>query len=200
MRCIRTLFPSELSRYEAHLLRLNHADRRLRFGHPIADDAVRAHVAGLDLAERDRILAHFDDAGRVVGAVHIALPAPAAPTAQKAAEFAFSVDDAMRGHGLGGHLFHRAEIWARNRAIRRAYLYFLTENHAIRALARKAGMVTHVEAGECEARMDLLPATPFTLLSEMTAERIAVLEYSSKPSWSEAFKRVAWPQWGGAAA
>ena len=80
---IRTLTASELPKYRDHLLRLDEADRRLRFGFPISDQAIRDHVRKIDLAT-DRMLVQVDDELEIIGAVHIAAGAPGIVRAQAA--------------------------------------------------------------------------------------------------------------------
>ena len=164
---IRPLTPSELPNYLEHLLRLDSADRRMRFGFPIGDTGLRAHVQRIDL-RTGHILALFDDLD-VVAAAHIVR------ASDDVAEFAFSVDREWRGRGVGSELFDRAVLWARNRGIRRAIVYCLNENQAMRHIARKAGGQMTVSAGETEGRLELLPATPLSLLVEQASERSAWL-------------------------
>lgn len=167
MGLIRPLTPSELPNYLEHLLRLDSADRRMRFGFQIGDTGLRAHVQRIDL-RTGHILALFDDLD-VVAAAHIER------ASDDVAEFAFSVDRERRGRGVGSELFDRAVLWARNRGIRRAIVYCLNENQAMRHIARKAGVQMTVEAGEIDGRLELLPATPLSLLVEQASERSAWL-------------------------
>lgn len=171
---IRTLAPSERPAYEAHLLRLDANARRLRFGYFIDDDAVRRHIAGLN-PHTDRILGVVE-AGCVAAAVHIvrAKQQPDAPGG--AVEFAFSVDADRRGQGLGRRLFDQALAWSRNRGMREVCIYFLTDNHAMRHLARRIGMTISCEAGECLGTLTLAPPTPFSFVREVAAEQWAIWE------------------------
>ncbi len=178
MRCARTLNPAEWQAYEAHLLRLDSEARRLRFGYKIDDRAIRAHVASL-VPARDRILAVVEG-GRVVAAAHIARAAAEPEINTGTVELAFSVDADKRGQGFGRLLFDQALAWSRNRGLRRAALYFLADNHAIRRLASRAGMSVEGRAGEYEAIMALPPATPFSLARELAAERWALWEEQSR--------------------
>ena len=167
MGLIRPLTPSELPNYLEHLLRLDSADRRMRFGFQIGDTGLRAHVQRIDL-RTGHILALFDDLD-VVAAAHIAR------ASDDVVEFAFSVDRERRGRGVGSELFDRAVLWARNRGIRRAIVYCLNENQAMRHIARKAGVQMTVAAGETDGWLELLPATPLSLLVEQASERTAWL-------------------------
>lgn len=170
MRHIRTLLPHELPKYREHLLRLSPEDRRMRFGHPIADDGVHTFVDRLS-AGSNRILAHHDPSRQVVGAAQLAIDG------RESVELAFSVDATCRGQGIGRDLLNRGLLWARNRGIRHAHVFFLAENKSMRRLARDAGMEIHVEAGECEATLVPPPATPVSVLSELTFEAQAMGDY-----------------------
>lgn len=170
---IRTLTPSELSAYRAHLLRLNREDRRLRFGYPIQDEAVCSFVARLDPTE-DRVLAVFNDDLEVIGSVQVSF------RDRKAIEFAFSVDPVARGAGLGRALFDRAILWARNRGFRGAHIFFLADNQVMRRMARALGMTVTLESGDCEGTMALPRATPFSMAREFALENLASLDYASK--------------------
>ena len=172
MHCIQTLEPAEWGKYLEHLVRLDPEDRRLRFGYAVDDVTIRAYVRGLD-PRAHRLIVHLDDNGRVVGAVHLA------PSGGNV-EFGVSVDSAWRGQGLGRQLFERAVLWARNRGLRKAHVYCLTDNRAMRHIARTAGMEIELEAGESAGALALVPATPFSLLREMTAERWALYERSRR--------------------
>lgn len=173
--CIRTMTRVELPKYQDHLLRLNAEDRRLRFGFPISDPAIREHVRGIDM-EADRILVQVDDDLEIIAAVHIAAGASGA------VEFAFSIDRPWRGRGLGRALFQQAILWARNRGRREAFIYFLVDNRAMRRLAREIGMVSHNDAGEIEGRLTLEPPTPLSYLRELATERWGMYDYSLKVS------------------
>jgi GNAT superfamily N-acetyltransferase len=166
---IRSLTASELPKYLEHFLRLDPTDRRMRFGLLIGDNGIREYVQRIDL-RADHILALFDDDLDVVAAVHIV-------RARKddLAEFAFSVDREWRGFGVGRELFDRTVLWARNRGIRQAIVYCLNENQAMLHIARKAGVQMTLAAGEIEGRLELLPATPLSLLVEQASERLAWL-------------------------
>ena len=172
MPLIRPLSAAELPRYRDHLLRLDAEDRRLRFGFLATDDSIRQHVAKLDL-DRDRILVGVDANMDVIAAAHVS-PADAE------VEFAFSVDRAWRGRGLGTHLFDQAVLWARNRGLRQAHLYCLADNQVMKHMARKSEMVITSDAGESEGCLTLLPPTPLSLIGEMVTGFAGLFDLSLK--------------------
>ena len=55
----------------AHFLALSAADRRLRFGRPIAESVIATYVDGIDFT-RDTILGVRDDQSQVIGVAHMA--------------------------------------------------------------------------------------------------------------------------------
>lgn len=164
--------PPEFGLYRDHLLRLSPKDRRLRFGHPRNDEAVRGHVDGLQ-PSRDIILAHFDPELEVIGAVHIALSG-------RVAELAFSVDQRHRRRGIGTALFERAVVCARNRGVRSAVIYCLAGNREMRSLARKARMTISTGAGDSEGTLELPPIMPASVVSEMVSGQAGLCDYALK--------------------
>jgi GNAT superfamily N-acetyltransferase len=169
MIIIRTLLPIEYDGYRDHLMRLDAADRRLRFGGPIGDDGIGRFVEKLKLRDTRILAAHDPAALRVIGAAHLATGH------HGTAEAAFSVDHDARGQGLGRALLDRAILWARNRGVRTLHLHFLSDNSALRALARAAGMSIESQAGECEAELALPVASPLSLWREAAAETAGLL-------------------------
>lgn len=143
---------------ETHFLALDADDRRLRFGTPISDDAVRGYVARIDFV-RDGLFAAQDDGARIVAAVHVAFTAGSA-------ELGLSVLPGFRGQGLGNALFARAVIHLRNRGAREVFVHCLSENGAMMHLARKHRMRIVHEGGETDARLAVDPPDAFTLYDE----------------------------------
>jgi RimJ/RimL family protein N-acetyltransferase len=150
---------------EAHFLALESEDRRLRFGAPIADEALAAYVARIDF-DRDGAFAVQDDELRLLAVVHVA-------NSGQAAEMGLSVLPGWRGQGLGQALFQRAVTHLRNRGTLEAQVHCLTENAAMMHLARKSGMRIDYSGGESDARLVLRPATASTLMNEWLADRQA---------------------------
>ncbi len=173
MHPVRVLMPFELALYRDHLLRLGPEDRRLRFGYPRDDDAVRGYVNGLQ-PSHDVILAHFNAELKVIGAVHVAL------CTRNVAEFAFSVDADHRRCSIGAALLLRAVDFTRNRGVRSAVVYCLAENRQMRSLARKARMTVSTGAGDSEGALALAPATPASILGEMVSAYAGLCDYASK--------------------
>ncbi|HEX6265358.1 MAG TPA: GNAT family N-acetyltransferase, partial [Burkholderiales bacterium] len=132
------ILPRELTRpdrpaLERHFLALEAEDRRLRFGAPLNDFAVRTYVVRIDF-DADAAFGVFDDDLHLVGAAHLG-------RSRGHAELGVSVLAGHRGRGIGGALLARAHMHARNWGVRALFMHCLTENRAMMHLARKQGMV-----------------------------------------------------------
>lgn len=173
MIAARTLLPAEMELYRDHLLRLDAADRRLRFGTTISDEAIEAFVARIS-RWRTRIIARFNHRLEVIAAVQISL------SDGPLAELAFSVDAAERGQGVATALMDRALLWARNRGILRVHAHCQAENQPMRRLARRAGMAIDMGAGEAEGILDLPAATPLSMARELWLEQAGLWDYAVK--------------------
>ena len=143
MMTIRRLTRANRRGLVTHFLALDTDDRRLRFGNPINDDAVRAHVDNLDF-ERDGVFAQNDSRRRIVGAAHAAV-------AGGTAEIGLSVLPRVRGRGLGTNLFKHAAKFACERGVQRINMHYLSENRAMQHIAVKAGMRIESHGGVSDA-------------------------------------------------
>ncbi|HUP98566.1 MAG TPA: GNAT family N-acetyltransferase [Usitatibacter sp.] len=157
---ITTVRLGELDRaaLTTHFLSLGREDRRLRFGAPIADEALREYVARLHF-DRDGLFAVQDEALAIVAVVHVA-------TTGKSAELGLSVLPHARAQGLGNALYRRAVTFLRNRGGEEIFVHCLAENGAMMHLARKNGMRIVHSAGESDARLALEPATADSFINE----------------------------------
>jgi RimJ/RimL family protein N-acetyltransferase len=193
MDIARILTPAELDLYRDHLLRLGAADRRLRFGATVGDETIEAFVARISPWDT-RIIARFNDRLEVVAAVQVTV------VDGPLAELAFSVDEAERGRGLGTALMRRALLWARNRGIRRLCLYCRAENHAMRRIARRAGMALAMSEGDAEGFLDVPPSTPLSIAREFCSEQAGLWDYlltagpRSRAQWPLAVAARLYPQ------
>ena len=177
----------ELSRLDAaplheHFLSLGPEDRRLRFGIPIGDSAVRAYVARIDF-ERDAVFGILDDELRLAGAAHLARE-------PGHAELGVSVLPGHRGRGLGGALLARAHLHARNWGVRALFMHCLTENSIMMHLARKQGMDILAERGEADAWLRLPPADAASHFTALFDQRVALFDYAWKAQLAGA-RRIA---------
>jgi GNAT superfamily N-acetyltransferase len=156
---------SERDALEKHFLALGSEDRRLRFGSPLGDEGVRAYVARIEF-ERDEVFVVRDAELAIIGAAHVAF-------GDGACELGLSVLPEARAQGIGNALFERAVMHLRNRGVEKVFVHCLSENEAMKHLARKHGMRLAYEGGESDASMRLPPATPETVLAEWVQDQHA---------------------------
>ena len=169
---IRNLSRADRDGLAAHLLALDAADRRLRFGTPLSDIGVRGYVAGIDFA-RDAVFGVIDCDLRIVGAAHVA-------RGDGHAEVGLSVLPEFRRRGVGGALLERSAMHARGWYVRKLLMHCLAENVAMRRLAQRQRMRIVTESGESEAWLALAPPDPATVAGEFVADRVGLLDYTLK--------------------
>ena len=169
---VRELSGPERPALVPHFLALGGEDRRLRFGAPFNDSAVRAYVERIDF-ERDAMFGVFDDALHLIGVAHVA-------RGGEHAELGVSVLEGHRGRGIGGALLARAHMRARNWGLQALFMHCLTENAAMMHLARKQEMDIVVEYGEADAWLKLPPADASSHFGEVFAQRVALFDYALK--------------------
>jgi GNAT superfamily N-acetyltransferase len=169
---VRELSRFERSALERHLLSLEADDRRLRFGIPLGDVAVRGYVARIDL-ERDVVFGILDEELQLLGAAHVA-------RGHGHAELGVSVLAGHRNRGIGGALLERACMRARNWGVGALFMHCLNENAAMMHLARRQNMAIVAEAGEADAWLALAPADAASLFGEVFAQRVALFDYALK--------------------
>jgi len=177
-----TVIVRELSRLdrralEVHFLALGTWDRRLRFGVPLNDAAIRAYVRRIDF-DQDAAFGVFGDELQLLGVGHLGRGAGHA-------ELGVSVLEGHRDRGIGSALLGRAHMHARNWGVRSLFMHCLTENGAMMHLARKQNMRIATEAGEADAWLELPPADAASYLGAVFEQRVALFDYALKQgrSW-----------------
>lgn len=186
---IKELTAQDTPALEKHFLALDKNDRRLRFGSPLNDHAVRHYVRHIDFG-RDAVFGVADEKLRLVAAGHLA-------RSVEAAEFGVSVLAEHRGRGLGGAMLRRAHMHARNWGAPRLFMHCLSENDALMRLARKQGMDIVAESGEAEAWLKLPPADTASYMNEVFEQRVALFDYALKAQLEGARRAVGALQSGG---
>ena len=156
---------TDRERIQAHFLKLNPNDRRLRFGATLSDEALIDYVQRIDF-ESDGIFAVSDNDLRLIGVVHIA-------QTDSGAELGLSVLHGVRGMGIGAALFTRATMHLRNRSVRQVTIHCLSENAAMMHLAQKHGMQLSRDGCDREARLLLPVATSETVMLEWLQDQQA---------------------------
>ena len=169
---VREISRLDRSALETHFLALGTWDRRLRFGVPLNDAAIRAYVRRIDF-DQDAAFGVFGDDLHLVGAGHLG-------RGTGHAELGVSVLEGQRGCGVGGALLARAHMHARNWGVRTLFMHCLSENAAIMHLARKQGMQVVAASGEADARLALPPADASSLLGAVFEQRVALFDYALK--------------------
>lgn len=162
---IRKLWLGEAKAYRDHLLRLDPASRRNRFGGAVADEFVAAYAAG---AMRGRGVMHAFLVDRVLRGVAELKPFGSGfPTE---AEVAFSIEKPWQSHGVGSALLERTLLTARNRGIKLVHMACLGDNARMQQLARKYEAELRVDMGSVVGEVAAAQATPLSLFREMLAD------------------------------
>lgn len=176
---VRKLSLSDKTKIINHLVSLQGEDRRLRFGSPVNNDYIKNYVD--KSFEQDSMwfgVDHID--GHLVASCHAAI-------FNGEAELGCCVDEDFRGEGLAQKMFDRAVTWLRSRGIKHVCMHCLTENAAMRHIARKNHMAVVSEYGETDANVTLVPATPIIHVYDAYADRIAMYDMMMKKNvrmWS----------------
>lgn len=170
MSVFRKLLPSELDRYEEHLLHLSPDDRYARFAGFLSDEAIRKHCQALDLQKA--ILVGFFDRGTLYGVCELRMISNgAAPRA----EAAFSVDRGFQNRGICTGLINRALTIARNRGVRVVDVVCLLQNRRMQAVARHYSDNVVVDSGEVVISIDIARSNQVSLLLELIDDGAGML-------------------------
>jgi GNAT superfamily N-acetyltransferase len=108
----------------------------------------------------------------VVAAGHIALE-------DNTTELAFSVLKEYRKQGMGDALMKRTIEWCQNRNIKGGCMVCLSTNAAIKALAKKHGVLIN-QGGETLANISIPEATPTSVMHEVVESNMARLDHMTK--------------------
>lgn len=174
---IRILSAKHRPKIAAHLKSLGSQDRYLRFGYPATDEQIDAYVEHLDFA-RDDIYGVFNRKLEILSMAHLAFSVD--PQWATCAEFGVSVDVKLRGRGLGGRMFERAVIHARNQGVALLFIHALSENTPMLKIARKAGARVERDGSESDAYLSLPPANLDSQVHEFLEEGMADLDFQIK--------------------
>jgi GNAT superfamily N-acetyltransferase len=147
----RSLLPLERRDFAEHLVRLSAADRRMRFGCAASDDFIRRYVARIPVT--DAIYGAFDETLVLRGAAHVAF-------VETTADLGLSVEEGLRGMGVGTRLLDGALDLAQARGARAFTSQCLTHNRWMMGRVRKLGFKVRSEGGESTATGELSAPTP----------------------------------------
>jgi RimJ/RimL family protein N-acetyltransferase len=167
----------------SHLLTLSPADRRLRFGSTMHNEALERYVKGIDFA-RDKVFGILGNDMSLVGAAHLALD-----RARGCAELGLSVEPLQRGKGHGLTLLMRAKLHAMNLGYTTLFMHCLSENQIMVHLARKAGLKLVTDRGEVDAHLELDATSYGAVAREAVEDQMALVDLMCKQQFQWLFKR-----------
>jgi len=161
---IRKLWPSDLTAFRDHLLRLDPETRHQRFAMGASDDFLRAYAeTGFSIA---CVIHGWFEGARLCGVGELRL------IGQKGdeAEAAFSVEAEWQARGVGSLLMERTLLAARNRGIRRIWMNCLASNRHMQRLARRHGAELEYDSGDATALVLPRRASPASLMREAVSD------------------------------
>ncbi len=149
---IRQLRPSDLTRFEAHLLRLDAESRRDRFNGAINDDFLR-HYAGRCFRNGTTVVGYVEEAD-VLGAAEL----HERPELVDTGEIAFSVERRRQHQGIGRRLFERLLLHAYGLGYSKLLVTTHADNVAMKRLAQRFDADISFVQGETTGLIQLRPA------------------------------------------
>lgn len=160
---IRKMWAVETGRYREHLLRLDAASRRNRFGGNVSDEFL-ANYANL-VSGLDTVVHGFFVNGSMRGAAELRpIGTP------REAEAAFSIEKPWQSHGVGSALLARTLLAARNRGITFLHMACLADNERMQQLARKFDAELRFDFGGVVGEVAAPHPTPLSVAREIVAD------------------------------
>jgi GNAT superfamily N-acetyltransferase len=159
---VRKLWSSDATAYADHLLRLDPASRRNRFGGAVADQFLSHHAEAA--FEPANVIYGFIADGVVRGAAELR------PFGAGRAEAAFSIEKPWQSHGVGTELLERVLLAARNRGIKQLHITCLIENQRMQQLARKFDAELRRDVDSVIGQVEAPYPTPLSVMREMIAD------------------------------
>jgi GNAT superfamily N-acetyltransferase len=173
MYSVYRLRADEYRRYRKHLLTLDSDSRYTRFGSIVKDEVIEQLCDRFEANPRDhKIFVIENEHLEVVAAGHIALEGGET-------ELAFSVLKDYRKQGMGDALMKRTIEWCQNRNIKGGCMVCLSTNAAIKALAKKHGVLIN-QGGETMANIVIPEATATSVMHEVVESNMARLDHLGK--------------------
>jgi GNAT superfamily N-acetyltransferase len=162
---VRKLWIGETDKYRDHLLRLDAASRRNRFGGGVSDDFIRSYV-DLTISLEAVVHGFFVD-GEMRGAAELRQLGASLP---RQAEAAISVEKPWQSHGVGSALLRRTLLAARNRGFRLLHMACLADNRRMQQLARKFDAELSFDFGSVVGEVESSRANPLSVMQELMAD------------------------------
>ena len=167
---IRKLWPAESEKFRDHLLRLDKANRRMRFAHAVSDGFI-ADYSGRYLDDGAIVYAYLDgDSVRACAELR-----KIGDSWGHTAEAAFSVETDYQEKGIATELLGRVIRSARNRGVRHLVMSCLADNSKMQAVARNHHSDLRFEAGEVIAEIVPAGANPMSIFAEAFEDRVGYL-------------------------
>ena len=176
----RKLSAAEIDLYEAHLMRLDRADRASRFHAGVTDDAIAHHCRKLRHATVWLFGTFIEGVLRAAAELHVE-----PQNWLEGAELALSVETPYQGQGLGKDLVRRALTVAQNRGLREVGMICLRDNHRIRRIATRFQSTLTLDTSDMTAGMTLPGPTPHSLWQEVLDDE-AALAWATLAYWHQA--------------
>jgi hypothetical protein len=157
--------PQTIDDIVRHMVDLHNDDRYLRFGYSASEENIKKYVTNSITTENTRLKCDFwfgiTSLGKLVGTLHVAIQ-------DDMAEFAFTIDSANRHKKLCQLLFARGYQLTCEYRISRIYMVFLSQNSAIRHIAKKFGLSVMTHGTDSEASVNISYPVPLNRVSEVT--------------------------------
>ncbi len=168
---IRELYPSEQPALVAFMLDLSDCDRHRRFCRPMSEEAIRSYVAAIEWSSTV-VMAAFDTQFRLIGVLELC-------DAGTASEIGVAVAEEHRKHGVARALMLRALLKAKVLGKERVVLSCLTENVAMRRLARSVGLTATSLSREVESELQLEHPHLIDMIEEAAHELVGKVSYAN---------------------
>jgi GNAT superfamily N-acetyltransferase len=162
---IRKLWVSEIDKYRDHLLRLDSASRRNRFGGGVSDESIHNYVDSP--IALDTVTYGFFVDGVMRGAAELR---PLGVRFPRQGEAAFSVEKPWQSYGVGSALLRRTLLTARNRGFRLLHMSCLADNRRMQQLARKFDAELYFDFGSVVGEVESSGANPLSVMNEIMAD------------------------------
>jgi GNAT superfamily N-acetyltransferase len=173
MYTIYRLTHIEYYRYRKHLKQLDDESRYLRFGYAIKDEVIDLVCDRIQRTpSKHKIFVIEDDDFNVIAAGHISIE-------DDPVELAFSVLKEHQGRGMGSALMARCIEWCQNRSIKHGCMVCLSHNKAVRAMAKKHGVLIE-ESGEVEAQLTIPKLNAGSVVHEIAEDNFAAIDHMGK--------------------
>lgn len=162
---LRKLGSADRPHVEAHLLRLDARDRRMRFCSVVSDQSISLYCEQIDWSQTIGLGCFMD--GQLRGTAELKM-AREAPTS--VAELAITVELSFQDKGIGTALLRRMLAIARNRFVGRVYMICLLENRKMQHVADKLEANLTFCEGEVEGHIWLSLPTYLSVVEEASMD------------------------------